>query len=50
MTRTIQKTRIEKAIERQEMIQKADKDQVLYWHLESIKKELHEEIKETFVF
>ena len=46
MNSTIQKTRLEEAKERQELIKRADKDGLIYWHYESIKEELRQEVKE----
>jgi hypothetical protein len=43
MTRTIQKTKLEKAKERIEIEKKIIKDSILYYHYQSIKKELREE-------
>jgi hypothetical protein len=43
MTRTIQKTRLERAKERIEIEEKIKKDSILYYHYQSIKQELKEE-------
>jgi len=43
MTRTTQKTRLEKAQERIEIEKKIVKDSILFYHYQSIKQELKEE-------